>query len=92
MTWDGKRVKDLDERDRKDRWMIMLVTVAALLTFKNDAVGFVTGLAWHWGFVVARRIEDRRTGRTEGHVWRSVGHSRDEGAGLLAHTESDTVA
>jgi hypothetical protein len=92
MTWDGKRVKDLDERDRKDRWMVMLVTVAALLTFKNDAVGFVTGLAWHWGFVVARRIEDRRTGRTEGHVWRSVGHSRDEGAGLLAHTESDTVA
>ncbi|KAL1801449.1 hypothetical protein ACET3X_001791 [Alternaria dauci] len=92
MTWDGKRVKDLDERDRKDRWMVMLVTVAALLTFKNDAVGFISGLVWHWGFVAARRIEDRRTGRTEGHVWRSVGHSRDEGAGLLAHTESDTVA
>jgi hypothetical protein len=89
MSWDGKRVKDLDERERKERWMVMLVTVAALLTFKNDAVGFVAGLAWHWGFVAARRIE---TGRTEEPVWRSMGHSRDESAGLLAHTESDTVA
>jgi hypothetical protein len=92
MTWDGKRVKDLDERERKERWMVMLVTVAALLTFKNDAVGFVAGLAWHWGFVAARRIENRRAGRSEEHVWRSVGHSRDESTGLLAHTESDTIA
>lgn len=56
LTWDGKRVRELDERDRKERWTVMLVTVAALLTFKNDAVGFVAGLAWHWGFDVARRV------------------------------------
>lgn len=89
MTWDGKRVKELDERERKERWMVMLVTVAALLTFKNDAVGFVSGLAWHWGFVAARRIE---LGRAEEPVWRSVGSERGERAGLLAHSESDTVA
>ena len=91
-SWDGKRVKDLDERERRERWMVMLVTVAALLTFKNDAVGFIAGLAWHWGFNVARRVQDWRHGETERPVWRTVGHSRDESTGLLAHTESDTVA
>ena len=59
-SWDGKRVAELDERTRKERWMVMLVTVAALLTFKNDAVGFVAGIAWHWGFGLARRVEERR--------------------------------
>lgn len=92
LTWDGKRVRELDERDRKERWTVMLVTVAALLTFKNDAVGFVAGLAWHWGFDVARRVQGWRHGESEGRVWMTVGHGRDESAGLLAHTESDTVA
>jgi hypothetical protein len=92
LSWDGKRVRDLDERDRKERWTVMLVTVAALLTFKNDAVGFVAGLAWHWGFNVARRIQGWRHGESEGRVWTTVGHSRDESTGLLSHTESDTVA
>lgn len=91
-SWDGKRVKDLDERERRERWMVMLVTIAALLTFKNDAVGFIAGLAWHWGFNLARRVQDWRHGETDRPVWRTVGHSRDESTGLLAHTESDTVA
>lgn len=91
-SWDGKRVRELDERDRKERWTVMLVTVAALLTFKNDAVGFLAGLAWHWGFNLARRIQGWRHGEIEGRIWTTVGHSRDESTGLLAHTESDTVA
>lgn len=92
LSWDGKRVRELDERDRKERWTVMLVTVAALLTFKNDAVGFLAGLAWHWGFNLAKKIQGWRHGESEGRVWTTVGHSRDESAGLLAHTESDTVA
>jgi hypothetical protein len=95
-SWDGKRVKELDTRERKERWMVMLVTVAALLTFKNDAVGFVAGLAWHWGFIAARRVEDWRERRNGGPFWRNLGHSRGEGAGLLAeghvHEESDRIA
>lgn len=93
-SWDGKRVKELDERQRKERWMIMLVTVAALLTFKNDAVGFIAGLLWHWGFKGVRELEawrDRRAGRP---FWRRSEHSRGESTGLLSHSheESDTVA
>jgi hypothetical protein len=91
-TWDGKRVKELDERDRRERWMVMLVTVAALLTFKNDAVGFLTGLTWHWGFKGARRMEDWRDSRAGRPFWRRVEHRQSESTGLLSHEESDTVA
>ena len=90
-TWDGKRLKEMGERERKERWMVMLVTVAALLTFKNDAVGFIAGLVWHWGFKAAKRVEewnDRRTGRS---FWRRVEHGPEESTGLLAQEESDTV-
>lgn len=93
LGWDGKRVKELDERERKERWMVMLVTVAALLTFKNDAVGFVTGLVWHWGFRAAKRIDVWRDERAnDGMFWRNTEHERGERDGLLAHEESDTHA
>jgi hypothetical protein len=91
-TWDGVRVKELDERERRERWMVMLVTVAALLTFKNDAVGFITGLVWHWGFTVARRLEIRRETRVARPFWRRAERSVSESTGLLSHEESDTVA
>jgi len=91
-SWDGKRVKELDERDRRERWMVMLVTVAALLTFKNDAVGFITGLVWHWGFIGAKHMEDWRDGRAVRPFWRRVEHSQTETAALLSHEESDTIA
>jgi hypothetical protein len=90
LSWDGKRVKELDERERKERWMVMLITVAALLTFKNDAVGFVAGLVWHWGFRTARRIEEWRVERSERPFWRNVEHDSEERAALLAQEESDT--
>ncbi|KAI8935397.1 hypothetical protein NX059_007978 [Plenodomus lindquistii] len=91
-AWDGKLVKDLDERTRKERWMVMLVTVVALLTFKNDAVGFVMGLIWHCGFKVGRRVEEWRERRDGRPFWRRVEHSPRESVGLFAHEESDTLA
>jgi hypothetical protein len=64
-TWDGKHVRSLDDRERRERWMVMLVTVAALLTFRNDGVGFLAGLTWHWGFRATRIFEEQRTRRHE---------------------------
>ncbi|KAF1938789.1 hypothetical protein EJ02DRAFT_457545 [Clathrospora elynae] len=90
LSWDGKRVKELDEREKKERWMVMLVTIAALLTFSNDAVGFVTGLAWHWGFKGARAVE--KWGEARAAFLRTVEHTREEGTGLLSHEDSDSVA
>ncbi|KAF2812476.1 uncharacterized protein BDZ99DRAFT_461158 [Mytilinidion resinicola] len=62
-TWDGKGVRSLDERERRERWMVLLVTVAALLAFRNDGIGFLVGLAWHWGFRATKRVEDWRARR-----------------------------
>lgn len=91
-SWDGKRVKELDERERRERWMVMLVTVVALLTFKNDAVGFITGLTWHWGFIGSRRMEEWRDSRAGTPIWRRVEHNSSESTRLLSHEESDMVA
>lgn len=88
-SWDGKRLKELDEVERKERWMVMLVTIATLLAFRNDAVGFIAGMVWHWGFQASRRFgewQERRQGRP---FWRRVSHRYEESTGLLPHEESD---
>ncbi|KAF2749998.1 hypothetical protein M011DRAFT_465650 [Sporormia fimetaria CBS 119925] len=82
--WDEFALKAPSEKERKERWMVMLVTVATLLAFKNDAVGFLAGLAWHWGIKVARNIERRREER--GLV------VAEERTALLSHEESDQIA
>ncbi|KZV97471.1 hypothetical protein EXIGLDRAFT_764429 [Exidia glandulosa HHB12029] len=43
------KLRVLDESERRDRWAVMMVTVAGLLAFRNDAVGFAAGMLWHWG-------------------------------------------
>ncbi|KAH6633109.1 hypothetical protein C7974DRAFT_392151 [Boeremia exigua] len=90
--WDGKSVKVLDDRARRERYMVLLVTVAGILAFRNDAVGFVAGLAWHWGFRGARRVEVWRDERGNRPFWREVEHSDFERVRLIAQEESDTVA
>ncbi|TKA58249.1 hypothetical protein B0A49_12904 [Cryomyces minteri] len=44
----GKRARTPSELERRERWTVMLVTVAGLLTFRNDAVGFAAGMLCHW--------------------------------------------
>ncbi|KAF3006461.1 hypothetical protein E8E13_003262 [Curvularia kusanoi] len=93
LPWDGKMVRELDERDRKERFMVLLVTVAAILAFKNDAVGFIAGLVWHWGFQGARKLEAWREERAGLPFWRRAEqHSLSERTRLIAQEESDTVA
>lgn len=52
------------EQDRKDRWVVMLITVAGCLAFKNDAVGFLAGLLWHWALKLPGLIEAIRNRRS----------------------------
>lgn len=91
-SWDGKRFKALGDGEKKERFTAMLVTVAMLLTFRNDAVGFITGLIWHFGFKTAKRIEERRERLESRPFWRSVGHRREESAALLADEEHHSSA
>ena len=48
------------EEEGKRRWAVMFMTVAGILAFKNDAVGFLAGMLCHWGFKVQDRLEARR--------------------------------
>lgn len=57
---DGKRVRELTETQKSDRWMVMMITVGGLLAFKNDAVGFTAGVLWHWALEVPKWWEMRR--------------------------------
>ena len=63
---DGKATPDLTGEQRKRRWAVMSMTVAGILAFKNDAVGFVAGMLCHWGFQVQDWWEERRSKREGG--------------------------
>ncbi|RDI89852.1 hypothetical protein Vi05172_g670 [Venturia inaequalis] len=62
---EGRVARSLGERERRERWSVMLVTVAGLLAFRNDAVGFLAGLFWHWGLHVDVYWSRVRGGREE---------------------------
>lgn len=49
-----KRHKHITDVEREERWTVMMVTTAGILTFKNDAVGFAAGLLCH----AAHRLSD----------------------------------
>ncbi|KAF2137245.1 uncharacterized protein K452DRAFT_291777 [Aplosporella prunicola CBS 121167] len=74
-----KIFREPGEEERGERWAVMMVTVAGLLAFRNDAVGFVAGLLWHWGLRVKREPGWWRRLRV-GWQRRSAG---DEAEGLL---------
>ncbi|KAH0292830.1 hypothetical protein M436DRAFT_60337 [Aureobasidium namibiae CBS 147.97] len=52
--------RQLNEQQKKDRWAVMLVTVAGCLALKNDAVGFIAGMVWHWGLKASEAVQQRQ--------------------------------
>lgn len=42
--------KTLSEKERNERRTVMLMTTAAILAFKNDAVGFAAGMLCMWAY------------------------------------------
>ena len=53
-----KAVHELTDEERKRRWIVMLVTVAGILAFRNDAVGFLAGMLCFWSFQIIDKWED----------------------------------
>lgn len=84
----SKESRDEAEREAKDAWMVMLITAAGCLAFKNDAVGFIAGLVWHWGLRVPALVERVRHGRS-GSVRLPSGTGQNEEEGLLHLRRSD---
>ncbi|KAG8529574.1 uncharacterized protein KY384_006211 [Bacidia gigantensis] len=52
-----KSASELTIDERKQRWTVMAVTVAGILAFHNDAIGFVAGMLCHWSFQLHDRYE-----------------------------------
>lgn len=59
----GRHFRAVEESERKRRFMVMLVTVAGILAFRNDAVGFLAGMAWHLGFYAVDHWREWSGGR-----------------------------
>ncbi len=85
--WAGKSQQDR-EQESKDRWTIMLITAAGCLAFKNDAVGFLAGLVWHWGLEMPGWIARLRHGNGSIRLRRD-GHA-EQGAGLFSVHQNET--
>ena len=64
----ARRSREATEQESGDRWMVMLITVAGCLAFKNDAVGFLAGLLWHWGLRTPDLLQRFRDGRGSIHL------------------------
>ena len=60
----GKTSRQLSEEERRERWSVMLVTVAGLLAFRNDAIGFLAGMFWNWGLHAPEYMGRWREGRS----------------------------
>lgn len=74
-AWEEKRA--IAEKEGRERWMVMLITAAGCLAFKNDAVGFVAGLCWHYGLMLPGLVDRMRGVREQRHV------QPEEGTSLL---------
>ncbi|KAL9080911.1 MAG: hypothetical protein Q9157_000411 [Trypethelium eluteriae] len=77
----SKNPREPTEEERKERWMVMLMTIAGLLAFRNDAVGFIAGMLCHWTFHWPVRGQiwgrwDRQ--RDLSHSWLGTGRRRQE--------------
>jgi MFS superfamily sulfate permease-like transporter len=63
--------KVLGEEERNKRFTVMLVTVAGIIAFRNDAVGFFAGLAWHIAVNADNIWNERRSWRFSWRKWRT---------------------
>ncbi|KAI9663779.1 MAG: hypothetical protein M1821_007269 [Bathelium mastoideum] len=92
-----KRARDPSEEERKERWMVMMMTIAGLLAFRNDAVGFIAGMLCHWTFhpPIRRGFWGRRERHWDlSHSWLGIsgtnrlGSSRQEEGDRLLGTNN----
>nr|POF01017.1 molybdate transporter 1 [Quercus suber] len=84
--------KEQAEADRRDAWMVMLITVAGCLAFKNDAVGFLAGWLWHWALKLPGWMEKMRRGEGRIRLGRSGEEEEEERNGLLSVHHDTTNA
>jgi hypothetical protein len=63
----SKTMLDITDEEKRRRWIVMAITVAGILAFKKDAVGFLAGMLSHWSFELQENWRQRRS-RTGGQI------------------------
>jgi hypothetical protein len=65
--------------------------VAGCLAFKNDAVGFIAGMVWHWGLRISELVQQRqwRSQRRLMRFFTTREYRDDEDAPLLHNDVAD---
>ncbi|KAK4457336.1 hypothetical protein QBC42DRAFT_279330, partial [Cladorrhinum samala] len=59
LAWAGRiTVKDGGD---KEGWMVMMMTAAGMLAFKNDAIGFLAGMVCWWSYRISDWFEGRNS-------------------------------
>ena len=64
---ESKKLRNVSDGEKKRRWLVMTVTVGALLAAKNDGIGFLAGLLLHTAYVIHDRWEMEKS-RREGRI------------------------
>ena len=64
---EGKRLKNVSAEEKRRRWLVMTVTVGAILAARNDGVGFLVGLLLHGTYRTSDWLEARQSSR-EGRI------------------------
>jgi hypothetical protein len=90
-----KNQRHLSDEERMERWTVMFITIAGLLAFRNDGVGFVAGMLCHWSNQLSRawsgwegiqkRRDERRSRRTRSAM------TGDEEEPLLLDEEENII-
>ena len=91
MDKDGHAEQSLTEQERKRRWYVMLVTIAGIVAFKNDAVGFLAGMLCHWSFrlpILWDKLAQRHSMLPSRRDGERDAADREQ---LLPHDERDTA-
>ena len=79
---EGKKLRNVSDDEKKRRWLVMSVTVGALLAAKNDGIGFLAGLLLYTAYEIHDWWEVKKSTR-EGHI-RLEGSSNERTAPLVA--------
>ncbi len=74
---EGKWIRSLSDEHRKRRWAVTFMTVAGILAFHNDAVGFLAGMLCHWSFLLEDYWSEHRS-RRDGQIRLETGQPQHE--------------
>ncbi|VDB92046.1 unnamed protein product [Peniophora sp. CBMAI 1063] len=60
----NRKLREVGEQEQRERWALVLVTVAGSLAFRSETTGFVVGMLWRWGSKAQIRLPRWWTRRT----------------------------